>query len=248
MVTVNPIDAVLFDLDDTLFGQVAWLDQAWRLVADAGTEQFGIDNVKLMNALRMVAAEGSDKGTIIDRALERIGHSDVPAASLVEAFRSLDAPVLSPYPGVKASLARLRTRVKVGLVSDGDPVIQWSKLDALGLEEAFDTVVMSDAMGGTEMRKPNPAPFAAAATELGVKPVRCVFVGDRPDTDIAGARAAHMRAVRVRTGEYRDVEGVEKPWHDLPHVVAAIAVLEQELQSPGQYARDERAVSRGGVR
>ena len=206
MVNVKPVDAVLFDLDDTLFGRVAWLDQAWRLVADAAFEQYGIDPVRLLNALRIVAGEGPDKGKVIDRALERVGHGDVPVASLVDAFHSLDAPVLSPYPGVKASLARLRTHTKIGLVTDGDPVIEWSKLDALGLEEAFDAIVMSDALGGREMRKPNPAPFIAAAKELGVKLVRCVYIGDRPDTDIAGAHAAHMKAIRVRTGEFSAVD------------------------------------------
>jgi len=247
MVNVKPVDAVLFDLDDTLYGRVAWLDQAWRLVADAAFEQYGIDPVKLVNALRTVAAEGSHKGKVIDRALERVGHGNVPVASLVEAFRSLDAPVLSPYPGVKASLARLRMQAKIGLVTDGDPVIVWSKLDALGLEDAFDVVVISDALGGREMRKPNPAPFLAAAKELGVKLVRCVYIGDRPDTDIVGAHAAHMKAIRVRTGEYRDVDNDVEPWHDMPHVVAAIMRLEQEMQPPGEFAAAARGTSRGGI-
>ena len=113
MVTINPvnainaitaINAVLFDLDDTLFGQVAWLDQAWRHVAGVAGEQYDVDESRFLNALRAVCAEGSDKGRIIDRALERVDATHVPVAPLVEAFRSLDAPVIVPYPGVKASI------------------------------------------------------------------------------------------------------------------------------------------------
>ena len=101
------------------------------------------------------------------------------------------------------ALGALRERVPVALVTDGDPDIQRGKLAALGLEAAFDAVVLSDDLG-REYRKPNAAPFAAALEQLGLPASGCVMIGDRPDKDVAGARAAGLRGtVRVRTGEYR---------------------------------------------
>jgi HAD superfamily hydrolase (TIGR01450 family) len=50
--------------------------------------------------------------------------------------------------------------------------------------------------------KPEPALFDMACKRLGVTPADCVMVGDRPDTDIAGARRAGMRAALVRTGRF----------------------------------------------
>ena len=86
-------------------------------------------------------------------------------------------------------------------VTDGDPRIQWAKLRALGLEDAFDAVVISDEMG-REFRKPHPAPFRRALVFLGAEPQGTVHVGDRPDKDVMGPAAVGMRAIRVRQGEY----------------------------------------------
>jgi putative hydrolase of the HAD superfamily len=48
------------------------------------------------------------------------------------------------------------------------------------------------------VRKPNPLLFEVAATRLGVAPADLWFVGDRLDTDVAGAKAAGMRTVWLR--------------------------------------------------
>src|SRR6267378_3762260 len=101
------IRAVLFDLDDTLYDQRAWLAGAWQAVAAAATA-FGVAPAELAAALAQIAAEGSDRGRIIDRALERVGWAGVPVEPLVQAFRSHAPERLPAYPGVPAALARLR--------------------------------------------------------------------------------------------------------------------------------------------
>jgi putative hydrolase of the HAD superfamily len=52
--------------------------------------------------------------------------------------------------------------------------------------------VVSNAVGYS---KPDPRIFEHACTLACVKPAEAVFVGDRLDVDIAGAKAAGMRAV-----------------------------------------------------
>lgn len=58
--------------------------------------------------------------------------------------------------------------------------------------------------------KPNPLLYQMAMERLGVKAAACVMVGDRPDTDIAGAQALGMRSALVRTGRFA-------PSDPLPH-------------------------------
>src|SRR5206468_3017739 len=128
------------------------------------------------------------------------------------------------YPGAREMLEDLRRQVRVGLVTDGDPRIQRSKLDAVGLAGSFDVVVLSDELGRAR-RKPHPAPFRMALAVLGVDADRAAFVGDRPDKDVAGARAAGMLAVRVRSGEYAAVPDDPRPWRSLPDLTGAIRTL-----------------------
>lgn len=55
----------------------------------------------------------------------------------------------------------------------------------------------------TLVGKPSPAFFAAAARELRLPPERIAVVGDDLESDVAGARAAGMLGIAVRTGKYR---------------------------------------------
>jgi putative hydrolase of the HAD superfamily len=227
------VSGVLFDLDDTLYPQAAWLEGAWAAVAARGTA-LGVPEADLLEALHEVAALGTDRGRIIDRALERCGVAHVAnlaVARLVETFRTYAPASLECYPGVIEELRALATIVPVGIVTDGDPAIQRSKLRALGLD--VDVVVCSDEHG-REHRKPDPLPFLTALDALALDALALdahgvVFVGDRPEKDVAGAIAAGMRAVRVRTGEYASRPDRPAPWRSVATAVDAMRLLRHEM-------------------
>ncbi len=56
--------------------------------------------------------------------------------------------------------------------------------------------------------KPNRLLFEMALQQLDCEPRHCLMVGDRLDTDIAGAAALHMQTALVRTGRF----GPGEPW------------------------------------
>jgi haloacid dehalogenase superfamily, subfamily IA, variant 3 with third motif having DD or ED/haloacid dehalogenase superfamily, subfamily IA, variant 1 with third motif having Dx(3-4)D or Dx(3-4)E len=226
---------VLFDLDDTLFDQATWLSGAWDAVAAAARPQ-QIEYRAMRTALSEISSEGSGGGRIIDRALERVGRSDIAVAPLLARFRAHAPERLALYHGVADALQAIRQRVAIGLVSDGDPTIQRNKLRALGLESRFDIVVLSDELG-REHRKPSPVPLLAALTALGVDARDAIFVGDRPEKDIAAASAAGMRGIRVRTGEYARRPDVPQPWATAPDVVTAIKGILALAPAPRSVAR-----------
>ena len=232
------IEAVLFDLDDTLFDQHAWLEQAWRAVARAASP-WGVAAEALTAALIDVAAEGSANGRIIDRSLERIGAAHVPLEPLLVAFRRFECPPLRTYPGVAAGLARLRRRVPLALVTDGDVETQASKLKATGLEASFDAIVFSDELG-RERRKPHRAPFEAALGRLGAAAGSAVHVGDNPAKDVAGATAVGIRAIRVLSGEYRRCLDAVPPWARVRDVGCALDLIHACLD--GLEPDDDRYV------
>ena len=205
---VPELVGVTVDLDDTLYPQSEWLAGAWAAVAAEGG-RLGLDPVALHRALLAVAAEGSDRGRIVDRALDEVeGGRPEQVPSLVAAFAAHRPSRLEPYGGAVAALERLAAAVPVVCVTDGMPAVQRAKLVALGIDHLLADVVVSDELGGRAMRKPHPAPFERALAVLGTlvpggAPRHAVVhVGDRPGKDVAGAAAAGLRCVRVTTGEY----------------------------------------------
>jgi HAD superfamily hydrolase (TIGR01549 family) len=107
--------------------------------------------------------------------------------------------------GVADALAGLSKRgIRLGIICDvgftPSPALL-AHLERHGLVKYFDHWSFSDQVG---VYKPDPRIFSHALDGLGARdPARCVHVGDRKRTDVAGARAAGMRAVRITTA-YQD--------------------------------------------
>ncbi len=90
---------------------------------------------------------------------------------------------------------RLGARYRLFIVSNGRDVEVIRKLKMLGLtKEDFDPFVPCYNHGWA---KPEPAPFLFALQELGMKPSEVVYVGDREDVDIEGAKSVGLRTVYV---------------------------------------------------
>jgi len=86
--------------------------------------------------------------------------------------------------------------LKLGLVSnagDGDAIRQF--LDRSGLLPYFRSVVISGEVG---VAKPWEEIFRTALDEMHLLPRNAVYVGDRYEVDILGARAVGMRPVYIR--------------------------------------------------
>jgi putative hydrolase of the HAD superfamily len=118
----------------------------------------------------------------------------VPLTDLELAF--WDASVRTrAMPGARDALLEFqRAGLPMGVVSNssfGQRIIR-HELAKHGLADALAVVVVSAEYA---VRKPNPLLFETAAALLGVAAREVWFVGDRLDTDIAGARAAGMIAV-----------------------------------------------------
>lgn len=217
------IEAVIVDLDDTLYPQASFLSSAWDEVASAGV-LLGIDRLEFRGALAAIAVEGSDRGHIIDRALDLIGASPVFASSLVQVFRDFRPARLAPYAGVAARLELLHARVRLAVLTDGHALQQRAKLDATGLAGVFDVVVCTDD-AGREYRKPHPHGFVAALEGLGTTAATTVMIGDRPSKDVAGAVALGLRAIRVRQGEHSAAPSMPVPWCEVPTTAMALDIV-----------------------
>lgn len=95
-------------------------------------------------------------------------------------------------PGALAALRALRAEGRAtAVVSNFDGRLR-GILDELGMGALLDAVVLPADAGAA---KPDPAIFALALARLGVPASAALFVGDDARRDLAGARAAGLRAV-----------------------------------------------------
>lgn len=85
-------------------------------------------------------------------------------------------------------------RLRIGVLTNGNRQQQIDKLRVVGLLNLVDVVCTSEGIG---VQKPDPRAFETLAARLRVAPVDCLFVGDNPDQDIAGAHAAGMEALLI---------------------------------------------------
>lgn len=178
------VSAVIFDLDDTLYPEKDYVRSGYRAVAALLPEVEDAEG-QLWQAFE-------DGKPAIDHVLEQAGLQDRKAACLA-AYRDHD-PDIHLYPGAAELLAELRSRgVKLGIITDGRPEGQRAKLEALGLYDLVDSVLITDELGGSRFRKPNDIAFRIMQTRLNVPYEQMVYVGDNPAKDFHAPRTLGMQ-------------------------------------------------------
>jgi HAD superfamily hydrolase (TIGR01509 family) len=120
---------------------------------------------------------------------------------IAEVVTAVDAALLEHRPALLAGavdcVRALSSRWPLAIVSDtgfASGVAQDRLLAADGLLDHFAVRVYSCDVGHA---KPRPEPFLAAARALDLDPSEILHVGDNERTDVRGALAVGMRAVRL---------------------------------------------------
>jgi phosphoserine phosphatase len=105
------------------------------------------------------------------------------------------------FADVPACLDQLRDSYALGLITNGASCLQREKLATAGLQEYFDTVIVSAEFG---VGKPDPSIFKHALDQLDATAEWATMVGDSLARDIDGAIAAGLSGVWInRDGQDR---------------------------------------------
>ena len=212
-------NAILFDLDDTLFDHHRASTRALRVLhaeyaycidfatfADKHGDvleefhqhflsgQFTLDQARIARMKVLFAAFGRPMDDLTARRAARL-------------YREQHQANRAVVPGARELLEALRGQVKLGIVTNNSTLEQHEKLRALEIAHYFDTIVISEDVGAT---KPDRRIFGIALERAGATAEETVFVGDSWQNDVLGAIDSGIAAVWFNRHGKTETQALER--------------------------------------
>ena len=192
-------NVLIFDLDGTLVDSAPDLHRALNAVlAEQGRAPVSLTGIRAM--------VGDGAARLVERGFAETGAPCTAAAlpALVDRFlvhyRAGRHALTTPFPGVTATLAELRSRgCRLGICTNKPYAPTMEILEVLGLTGLFGVVTGGDSL---PVRKPDPGHLLGTLDLLDSPAAAAVMVGDSVN-DVAVARAAGVPAIVVSYGYTR---------------------------------------------
>jgi len=236
------VEAVLFDFDNTLVDSSAAERMANERVAQeiARDMRFGIPGLMTRRLLAAIRETGEEMERVLEfnRSLwwvEVLRRLNAGATASSEALRRWTGHYweeyvkAKPFPDAVSTLKALRG-FPLGIVTntDGTPGVKRRRIRVSGLEGYFLAIVV----GGEEgvRLKPHPQPFLNAASQLGVSPELCLVVGDKPFSDVRGAKRARMPVALVLRSDWQSLEDPDYVIHSLSELPSILRLINRPNQ------------------
>lgn len=224
------LDAVLFDLNDTLVDQssaaasavVAWgrslrlpdpdeaLVARWTSLSERHYSRYQRRELSFVEQRRARV-----------RDLLALPLADDEADAAFGDYLVHYEGAWTTFPDALPTLERVRAHgLRVGVLTNGDAEHQALKLDLVGLTSAVDVLVASSTLSAS---KPDPRAFQEACYLLGSASARTLMVGNSLADDVLGATAAGLPAVLLDRGDAHRGVGVRR----------VTSLLDLDLSAPG---------------
>jgi len=187
-VSLERVEAVLFDLDGTLIDTLDLILASMRFATETVLGASPPDEVLMHNVG-------------VPLIVQMREFDEEKADELLRTYREHNARVhdsmVREYPGVEPALESiLAGGRRLGIVTSKSAPVARRGLERFSLERFFEVVVTCEDV---PIHKPDPHPLCYAAELLGLPPGACAYVGDSPH-DMTAALAAGCVAVAATWG------------------------------------------------
>jgi putative hydrolase of the HAD superfamily len=226
------ITTVVFDLDDTLYDEIEYCKSGFAAVAEflANTVSSMTDTKHLFAALWEQFNAGNHTKTF-NAALDKldISYNDKLILELIKVYRRHKPKITLP-PDSRDALCELSTKYTLALLTDGFLPGQQLKVQALGIEKYFKSIVYTEQLG-REFWKPSPVGFEKILQTLEARPENTVYIADNEKKDFIApnklgfATIQILRQARLHTSVCGQAGAAAQ--HTIPQISLLSALLEK---------------------
>ena len=196
---MNKVQAVFYDLDNTLYPQIADIEQR----VDYCVTKYAPENCRVALKsywLQEWTDNGPKKTGIIDDIVNRFPLSG-DTLEIIETYRSVQTS-LHISPDIQDILKRIDDLgILQFLITNGHKSVQKQKIASLGIADFFEDIRIAEG----EYAKPSPAHFNELIQKYDLEPVHCMSVGDWYTVDGISAIRSGIPFVYLRGGPITEI-------------------------------------------
>ena len=215
MAELENITTISFDMDDTLWDFQSAMENALAITLERLRQMAPGDAAQRLTVERMMdirdqvaselgegtATQEEIRYTAMVRTVEHVGFRARDAAEqLYRIYWVARLDGAKPYPDAPAVVQALKTRYRIGIISNGN-----NRSTDVGLEDIFDFTVFAHECGRP---KPDPRIFEFALAQFAGKPDEVVHVGDSLESDVQGANNHGMVSVWLNRAGAPNTTGI----------------------------------------
>ena len=219
------IKAVLFDFDGTLLNRdesvkmfiEGQYDRLIKLVGHVPKDKYVARFIQLDNRGYVW------KDKVYQQLVDEFNIATITWETLLQDYISEFKNNCVPFPNLIVMLEELKSNhLVLGIISNGYGQFQMDNIKALGINQYFDTILISEWEG---MKKPDPKIFLRALEKLKISPNESIFMGDHPENDVKAAQHVGMKGIWKRDIQWDHVEAdsIVNDLSELPLVIVNLS-------------------------
>ena len=194
---------VAFDLDDTLYRELDYVESGFRAVANYVEALYPTTSNEAYQTL-LESVERNGRGRQFDDLLQNFEAFSVRQRNvLVQVYRQHQPKIELPVEARSVLETVAAKGHRLFLVTDGNHHVQNRKVEALGIRSLVEHVYLTGRYG-QEATKPGTKVFELMLRRARAEAADLVYIGDNPRKDFIGVRSLGGSTIRVRTGSFKD--------------------------------------------
>lgn len=208
------ITTVVFDLDDTLYDEIEYCKSGFAAVAEFLADSI-ITTAQTRHISQILWEQFStgNRTKTFNAALDKldISYDNKLILELIEVYRQ-HKPTITLPPDSRDALCKLRKKYTLALLTDGFLPGQQLKVQALGIEQFFKSIIYTEQIGH-QYWKPSPVGFENIIRSLRARPENAVYIADNEKKDFIAPNKLGfvtiqiLRPARLHTSACEQAEG-----------------------------------------